>query len=93
MTALIQDLINRVAHRTGSSKKQAKEFVEETLAGIVHIVHEREKLTLREFGRFELRYRNARMNTSSINGKATVIPAKEAIVFIVSPTLTKEADY
>lgn len=92
-TANIKQVIDRVAQRTGITKKLAKNLVEETLGAIVHVTHEHERLTLRDFGRFELRYRNSRINNSPIAGEPTVIPARETIIFTVAPGLVKEAEY
>lgn len=92
-TANIKQVIDQVAKRTGMTKKNAKICVEETLGAIVHVTHEHQRLTLREFGRFEMRYRSARINNSPIAGEPTVIPARETIVFTVAPGLVKEADY
>jgi len=92
-TANIQDLIAFVAENTGSTKDEAKVFIHATLHGINQLVNDHNKLTLREFGRFELRYRKARINSKPIQGKPTTIPARELLHFTPSKLLAKEADY
>lgn len=92
-TANIQDLIALVAQNTGSTKADAKIFIEATLQGINELVNEKNKLTLREFGRFEMRYRKPRINSRPIQGEPTTIPARELLHFTPSKLLAKEVDY
>ncbi|QBJ04443.1 DNA binding protein [Pseudomonas phage Lana] len=92
-TANIQDLIALVAQNTGSTKADAKVFIEATLQGINELVNDRNKLTLREFGRFEMRYRKPRINSRPIQGEPTTIPARELLHFTPSKLLAKEVDY
>lgn len=91
--ANIQDLIAFVADQTGSTKEEAKKMIHATLHGINTLVNDFNGLTLREFGRFEMRYRKARVNSKPIQGKPTVIPARELLHFTPSKLLAKEADY
>jgi DNA-binding protein HU-beta len=92
-TANIQDLIDLVAANTGSTKADAKVFILATLQGINQLVADKDKLTLREFGRFEMRYRKARINSRPIQGEPTEIPARELLHFTPSKLLAKEVDY
>lgn len=92
-TANIQDLIAFVAEQTGSTKEDAKAFIHATLHGINTLVNDKNRLTLREFGVFEMRYRKARMNSRPIQGEPTVIPARELLHFTPSKLLAKEVDY
>ena len=92
-TANIQDLIALVAEQTGLTKQQTKEVIHATLQGIVQLATDRNTLTLREFGRFEMRHRRARINSKPIQGKPSVIPAREMLYFVPSKLLTNEVDY
>lgn len=92
-TANIQDLIKHVAQQLNITRAEAKSAVESTLQGIVQLATDKNKLTLREFGRFELRMRKARINSKPIQGEPTVIPAREILHFTSSTLLTKEVDY
>lgn len=92
-TANIQDLIKHVSLALGVTRAEAKVAVETTLQGIVQLATDKNKLTLREFGRFELRMRKARINSRPIQGKPTTIPAREILHFTPSTLLTKEVDY
>ena len=53
-----QDLIALVAHNCEIPKTEAKRIIQATLQGINELVADKDKLLLREFGIFELRYRN-----------------------------------
>ena len=88
-----KDLVNLVAHNTGIPKTEAKRIIQATLQGINELVADKDKLLLREFGIFELRYRKARINSKPIQGEPTTIPAREALHFTPSRLLTKEVHY
>lgn len=88
-----QDLIALVAANTGITKAESKRIIQATLQGINQLVADKDKLLLREFGIFELRYRKARINSRPIQGEPTTIPAREALHFTPSKLLTKEVDY
>lgn len=88
-----KDLVNLVAHNTGITKTEAKRIIQATLQGINELVADKDKLLLREFGIFELRYRKARINSKPIQGEPTTIPAREALHFTPSRLLTKEVHY
>jgi len=92
-TANIQDLIALVSEQTGLTKQQSKEVIHATLHGIVQLSTDRNTLTLREFGRFEMRHRKARINSKPIQGQPTVIPARELLHFTPSKLLANEVDY
>lgn len=92
-TANIQDLIQMVYEKNDITKAQAKKLVEDTLQGIVQLSTDKNKLTLREFGRFEIRTRKARINAHPIQGEPTTIPAREILHFTPSALLAKEIDY
>lgn len=92
-TANIQDLIQHVYERHDLKKAEIKAIVEDTLQGIVQLATDKQKLTLREFGRFEVRMRKARINRKPIQGEPSVIPAREVLHFTSSTLLTKEVDY
>lgn len=88
-----QDLIAYVAQQAGITKSEAKRIIQHTLKGINELVADKDKLLLREFGIFEMRYRKARVNSKPIQGDPTVIPAREMLHFTPSKLLTKEVDY
>lgn len=92
-TANIQDLIAYVAEKGDITKAEAKRIIHLTLGGINQLVNDKDKLTLREFGRFELRYRKARINSKPIQGEPTTIPARELLHFTPSKLLAQEAEY
>lgn len=88
-----QDLIAYVAREAGITKVEAKRVIQHTLQGINELVADKDKLLLREFGIFELRYRKARVNSKPIQGKPSVIQAREVLHFTPSRLLSKEVDY
>lgn len=92
-TANIQDLIALVAENCQITKKEAKVYVETVLQGIVQLATDRDKLTLREFGRFEMRHHKARVNSKPIQGSPVVIPSRELLHFTPSKLLAVEVDY
>lgn len=88
-----QDLIALVAHNCEIPKTEAKRIIQATLQGINELVADKDKLLLREFGIFELRYRKPRINSKPIQGEPTTISAREVLHFTPSRLLSKEVDY
>lgn len=88
-----QDLIALVAANAGISKAEAKRIIQATLQAINQLVADKDKLLLREFGIFELRYRKPRINSKPIQGEPTTIAAREVLHFTPSRLLSKEVDY
>ena len=82
-------LIDRVAQNAGITKKLARQVIEEVFAGIVHCANMDGKITIREFGRFEIRQRKARINRTPIQGDPRNIPARRTLTFHCSPTLVE----
>jgi DNA-binding protein HU-alpha len=91
--ANIQDLITLVSRNCDITKAEAKVYIEATLQGIVQLATDRDKLTLREFGRFEMRHHKARINSKPIQGAPVVIPSRELLHFTPSKLLAVEVDY
>lgn len=85
-------LIDRVARNTGITKKLAHLVIEEVFSSIVHLAHTEGKLTIREFGRFEIKRRKARINRTPIQGESSHIPAREMLTFYCSPALTRNVE-
>jgi nucleoid DNA-binding protein len=88
-----QDLISMVARNCQIPKTEAKRIILATLQAINQLVEDKDKLLLREFGIFELRYRKPRINSRPIQGEPSTIPARETLHFTPSKLLTKEVDY
>lgn len=88
-----QDLIDYVSASTGVTKKDVKEVLDAAFQGIVQLATDSPHLTIREFGRFEMRHRAAKCNRSSLSGVPVIIPAREALSFTAAPGLVKEVDY
>lgn len=82
-------IIDRVAQTTGITKKLAREIVEEVFSSIVYFANVDGKVTIREFGRFEIKERKKRVNNTPIQGKPRVIPARRTLTFHCSPTLVE----
>lgn len=81
-------LIDLTAQVLGSTKKSAAATVDAVLASIV-VLTQREPLTLRGFGRFEMRTRAARVVRSRVTGTVDQfsVPARTNLSFKASPSL------
>lgn len=69
------ELIDTVADKTSSTKKQANAMLDAILSTIVNAVAEGEKVTLVGFGSFERRDRVARDGRNPKTGETMKIPA------------------
>lgn len=87
-----KDLVAYVAKKTRTSAAAAAPLVDAVLQGIVELATASRGLTIHEFGRFEIRERKQRLNTSSISGKPSLIPARTSLAFVASPALVQIAE-
>lgn len=91
------ELIDAIAAKTDSTKKQADEILTAALEVILDAVASGDKVTLVGFGTFEARDRQAREGRNPSNGQPIKIPATKVPAFSagkvfrdkVAPTLAK----
>lgn len=75
------ELVEIVANKTGTSKRQAEECLDLTVTAITKSVAKGEKVTLVGFGTFERRDRRARKGRDPRTGTEIDIPAKKVPAF------------
>ncbi|TLG72976.1 HU family DNA-binding protein [Culicoidibacter larvae] len=85
-----KDLVAAVAEQTGSSKKDAEEFVNAFVATVKNTLKKGEKVSLTGFGTFEVRDRAARSGRNPKTGEPLQIAASKVPAFKAGKEL-KEA--
>ena len=75
------ELIELIANKTGTSKRQSEECVDLVIGAITKSVAKGEKVTLVGFGTFERRDRRARKGRDPRSGVSIDIPAKKVPAF------------
>lgn len=75
------DLIELVANKTGTSKRQAEDCLDIAIGAITKSVAKGEKVTLVGFGTFQRRDRRARKGRDPRTGAEINIPAKKVPAF------------
>ncbi len=75
------ELIELIANKTGTSKRQSEECIDLVINAITKSVAKGEKVTLVGFGTFERRDRRARKGRDPRSGAAIDIPAKKVPAF------------
>ena len=75
------ELIELIANKTGTSKRQSEECIDLVIGAITKSVAKGEKVTLVGFGTFERRDRRARKGRDPRSGVAIDIPAKKVPAF------------
>ncbi len=75
------DLIELVANKTGTSKRQSEECLDLAISAITKSVAKGEKVTLVGFGTFQRRERRARKGRDPRTGTEINIPAKKVPAF------------
>lgn len=75
------ELIELVANKTGTSKRQSEECLDIAINAITKSVAKGEKVTLVGFGTFERRERKARKGRDPRTGAEIDIPAKRVPTF------------
>lgn len=68
------DLVDKIAEKSGVTKKQADMILTATLDSIIDAVSDGDKVTLVGFGTFEPRARKAREGRNPKTGEALTIP-------------------
>ena len=74
-------LVELVANKTGTSKRQSEECIDVVINAITKSVAKGEKVTLVGFGTFERRDRRARKGRDPRTGSEIDIPAKKVPAF------------
>lgn len=82
-----EQLIERVASRTGLSKKDANAALDAILDGITSALKKGEKVTLVGFGTFTVRRRKAREGRNPQTGEKIRIPARKVPAFTAGKEL------
>lgn len=75
------DLVDKIAEKSGVTKKQADAVLTATLDSIIDAVSHGEKVTLVGFGTFEARGRKAREGRNPKTGETLTIPATTVPAF------------
>lgn len=81
------DLIDQVAAKTGSTKKNAAQSVEAVLKTLTEALSSGEKVQLMGFGSFTVRKRKAHKGCNPQTGAAVDVPARKAPTFSAGITL------
>jgi len=84
------ELIEKVAEKTGMTKKDSGKAVDAVLEAITKALGKGEKVSLVGFGTFDVRKRAARMGRNPQTGKAIKIAARKVPAFKAGKSL-KEA--
>ena len=94
------DLVDRIAEKSGLSKKDSKASLDALMEVIPEVLaeeaqkpaDERSKIQLTGFGSFEVRDRSARKGRNPQTGKEIEIPAKKVPAFKAGKTFKETVD-
>ena len=86
------ELIQRVAERTQLTKKEADLLIETIFKAITEALKRGDKVELRKFGSFRVRWRNAREGRNPKTGDPVTIPPKKFPFFKPGKDLKKMVD-
>ncbi len=75
------ELVNKVADKSGLSKKDSEKAVSAVVAAITEALSEGEKVSLIGFGTFEVRERQAKEGINPRTGEKIQIPARKVPAF------------
>jgi DNA-binding protein HU-beta len=85
-----EQLVERVASKTGLSKKDANAALDAVLEGITAALKKGEKVTLVGFGTFIVRRRKAREGRNPQTGEKIKIPARKVPAFTAGKELKSQ---
>lgn len=80
-------LVTRMADAAGISEAQASQALEALLAGITEAMAEGERVTLGDFGHFDVATREARTGRNPRTGEEISIPGKKVPKFVAGARL------
>ena len=81
------ELIERITHQTGLTKKVSREAVDSITSVITDALARGEKVTLVGFGTFQVKERKARRGRNPQTGETIQIPAKKVPKFAAGKSL------
>jgi integration host factor beta subunit len=81
------DLVDEIAERTGLTKKDVAETVDEFLNAVARALETGKHIEIRGFGTFKVKDRKARIARNPRTGDAVQVPARRVPVFKVSKEL------
>jgi nucleoid DNA-binding protein len=81
------DLVDEIAERTGLTKKDVAETVDEFLASVTRALEAGKHIEIRGFGTFKVKDRKSRIARNPRTGDAVQVPARRVPVFKVSKEL------
>lgn len=76
-----RELIDEVSTKTGLTKRVSRETVDAVISAITDSLAREEKVTLVDFGVFQVRKRKAREGRNLQTGKAIQVPSKKVPKF------------
>lgn len=84
------DLVDEIAQRTGLTKKDVAETVDELLDGVCRALIAGKHIEIRGFGTFKVKERKARMARNPRTGEQVPVPPRKVPVFKVSKELKEK---
>ena len=87
MTVTKQQLIESIQNNTEFSKKQSADLVESVIEYIAGSLVNGEDVLISNFGKFQVKEKNARNGRNPSTGKPMVLPARKVVTFKVSGNL------
>ena len=86
------ELVSRAAQTCGITKKEAESFTDAFLAALKDALSQGEKVTITNFGTFEVKQRKARVGRNPKTSQVVDIPPVKTPVFRPCPSLKKSID-
>lgn len=83
------ELVEKVATSSGLTKTQTEDAINAFVATLTEVLKSGDKITLKGFGTFEVRQREARMGRNPKTGEAMSIAASKVPAFKASSSLKK----
>jgi integration host factor subunit alpha len=87
MTVTKQQLIETIQSQTEFSKKQSTELVESVIEYISSSLENGEDVLISNFGKFQVKEKNARKGRNPSTGESMIIPERKVVTFSVSNNL------
>lgn len=85
-----QDIITRIAEKTGKSEYEARMFLEAYIQTVAECMKRDEEVVVRGFGTFKVKYKGPKMVANIHTGEKILVGRTKRVVFEASKSLKQK---
>ena len=83
----VPDLVDMISKKTGFTKKDIKELLDQLQDCIIELLCNNEDVKMNNLGTFKIRHKKARIGEQPLTKEKVFVPERKTVIFSVSKTL------